>query len=112
MELSDLKPGQKVRVTYEGVVQNDSFCQDGELAIRNADRMGYHYHGRDQVKVELVEPEYVNGAVYLDANDAVWQFWSSFCGRPAWFTPADETPYDFDRPARPLVRLVREASDG
>jgi len=114
MELSDLRPGQKVRVTYEGIMQDDGFCNRGEIAVEASDGAvaDYHYHVFSKAQVELVEPEYVCGAVYQDADGDLWVLDQGFRadGDPAWFSPGDSSAYDFDRPVRPLTRMVPEAS--
>lgn len=116
-DLSTLRPGQEVRVTYRGVVQDDSFCKPDEIAVQGIEPEGarsYHYHKRDLVTVELVEPDYEHMGAYRDAGGGIWMFdryYRGVSGGAAWFSPGSVEAYDFDTPARPLVKLVPEAPD-
>lgn len=51
------------------------------------------------------EPEYQNGAVYSDAQQELWLYDRQ---RRGWWAFADSTPYEFESPRRPLVKLVPE----
>ncbi len=108
MELSDLKAGQRFRMTGEFTVKSAI----GELLRADQDGVEYVF-GRSSktFEVELIEPNYVHGSMYLAADGEHWQF-ENAGSYLRWYSPGDTTTYDFDVPARPLRRLVPEASDG
>lgn len=55
------------------------------------------------------EPEYVEGGHYVDADDEVFQFDIKWDGTKRWYGIAEDNPYDFEHPARPLRKLKLSA---
>ena len=56
------------------------------------------------------EPEYVDGAVYMDAYREVWLFRRGGLPSGQWLSFTDD-PVGFDVPKRPLTRMVPENGD-
>jgi hypothetical protein len=110
-DLSTLKPGQKVRVTYEGIVNaSTTGLQPGQIVVAAP---GYTHVVLPEYKVEIVEPDYLHGGTYQDASGQVWTFDRYYRGPDngeVWFSPGSAEVYDFDVPARPLAKLVPEAN--
>ena len=119
-DLSQLKPGQKVRISYGArVVKIDTRPDSGWLFLDGFgdDRNYWLPTDTPTLQVELLEPEYVHGAMYQDAQGGFWSFDQFYFGSErtddsaAWFSPGDTSPYNFDVPVRPLTRLVPESGD-
>ena len=106
----ELVPGQRVKVTYEGVVQENTFLRDGEIEVCDGSQPhGYHYHMVEQVQIEPVE-HYIVGAIYQDANGIFWEYTEKHRGYDrAWLMFGIAMLNDYDAPERPLVRMVPES---
>lgn len=99
--------GTRVRVSYEGVVKKvarepggASHCltierEDGSTGIV---RIGPGTHD----KVEAIEPEYVDGGVYRDADGDIFKYSKEEHG---WLDFGEVGPHSYGYPARPLVRI-------
>lgn len=115
MQLSELKPGTKVRVTYEGVVAPTVATVLGKPALCVVSSGVTHYYSPDGeagLMVELIEPDYEMGAVYQDAEGDVYVYDLEGSGHKVWYTAGIGCSIPFAQPVRPLTRLVPEASGG
>ena len=103
-EIPDLKPGDKVRITLEGVLthQNDKY-----LALRMPSGMWSYFRKEldDFVAVEKVEPEAEGGCVYEDAAGDLYYRMST---TSQWRYVYNGQLMDHDFPKRPLRKLVPE----
>lgn len=105
----NLTKGQRVRVTFEGYLD----CQDhdGELHFKDEphDDLGNYYAAAYEnmpgFKVEVIEPDLIDGEIYRDADGDVFMY----CGARDQFREIGYSDWwSSDYPARPLIRLVPE----
>lgn len=107
--MTDVKKGDRVKVTYEGEVVTGPYTRpDGSTYahVRGPGTTHVAYLNIDGYTVERIEPEYKPGQVYVDNDGRL--FYRT--GDPVW--PWRDVPHN-DRythayPMRPLTRLVPE----
>jgi hypothetical protein len=114
MELSDLKNlkyGQRLRVTFEAeFVQVTPSYVRLKWADGKAESSYLMALDQGNLTIDVIEPEYVDGAMYQDRNGYPYMFSApGLTHGPEWYVPGVEIPYDFTTPARPLTRLVPQS---
>lgn len=112
-DASQVKGGDEVVVTYRAKVSEKYYPSSSTIGIcvemiGNGKQLRLVYPDIDNV--ELVEPVYVYGGIYLDADGAVWMYERTSGSWGAWSTPGSTVLSAFDVPARPLVRMLPEKS--
>jgi hypothetical protein len=103
--VSEYKIGDRVRITrtWEGVAKE---IVGGTILLDSGRRP---LVDDDNVTVEVLEPEYENGVLYVDAVGAFYVYWPGVGSlkRP-WFEPGNENALRAFVPVRPLRKLVPE----
>lgn len=101
------KPGDHVRVTYTGVIDRAGDGTPRYLHVVRPDgsKVSERWPLREGVMIDIIEPEYADKGVYIDADGDVFKYhaddrsWTSYeHGRPA-------SRRGFDYPTRPLLRI-------
>lgn len=85
--MSGPKPGDTVRVSYEGVMQSEHLDPEF-LNIKTPDgkRSTFHVGPESNAKVEVIRTAYVDGGIYMDADCDVFRHTTTgFEGGPGWF---------------------------
>lgn len=111
-DVSQVKPGDEVTVTYRAKVSSIQPSSGGchlYVKAEGRDVLRLLYLG-DTDTVELTEPEYVSGGVYIDAWNHVYEYDDITMSRPVWYRPGDSSTYNYDAPVRPLTRMLPEGS--
>lgn len=106
--------GDRIRVSDVGTVERVSPLTRGpgyRLTVKRSNgRTGYVYIRPNMTTtVEVVEPAFVDGGVYQDANAKVWRYVHkiNFMDHDEghWQKFGHTGHYSLDTPARPLTRL-------
>lgn len=113
--MTDIKPGRKYRVTFEGTGKR---VEPGRAGLMTSpDSAGKRYflgpelcHVMSVEEIEEIEPGYEPFEMYVDADADFFRYWPSRDPERPWFEPGRARGWVFDFPTRPLRKLVTEAA--
>lgn len=105
--MPDFKIGDRIKVSFEGEVH--SVDSAGNVFVKSQDDYTQRFYAPSastgHITVEVIEPEYEHGAIYMDADGDVFRWtatdnfpWKSFAG--------DRFPRDY--PTKPIQKMVPE----
>lgn len=108
--MSKFKEGDRVVFSGEGVVDRvDRYYTDAKEKVyvrRDGD-------GRTNIfgpeSLMLIEPEYEDGAMYVDNEGSFFAYWPHRGAKTPWVEPGSHASVHFDDPVRPLRKLVPES---
>ena len=112
--MTDYKIGDRVRFVQEwkGVIKNIVLAPDPYVEFETGRRIytgSWVQDGESALSVEVIEPEYESGAMYVDADG------DYFCYLPdhdiemgPWYSPGSDMGYGDSYLPRPLRKLVPE----
>ena len=108
--MTDCKVGDRVRATWtkEGVVKR--IIDTPECCIEFEDGIHVYphsYHGAPMT-IEVLEPEYEAGAMYVDADGDFFAYCPANDKDHPWLSPGTGIGYGPKFPSRPLRKLVPE----
>ena len=94
------KPGERVRVTIEGVVEGGALTPN-RLKVQTSKKALFFPTDDPTFKVEVIEPKYETGAV---VKDAAGEFWRKHPDG-GWQAFGDARWHSHETPVRPLKAL-------
>lgn len=106
--MAAFKVGDRVRVQFDATVLEPTPDQDGDLALKR-DVEGFSAAFVRAEHCTLIEPEYEEGAMYVDTDGDFYVYWPDVGEERPWFEPGYDAGHRFDYPTRPLRRLVPES---
>jgi hypothetical protein len=101
--VTEFKKGDRVKVEFEAVDETPVNASGRYLRLPN----GKVVVSSEGMKITLIEPEYEDGAMYIDAVGDLYAYWPASNGTDfPWVEPGYATPLAFEMPVRPLRKLV------
>jgi hypothetical protein len=109
--MSEIKPGDRVKVEYEGtVVSVENFARSDGRRLVHVKREDGRDVAISRQFVTVIEPAYEHGEFYRDAHNETFCY-SIANGDQPWLkieASRPSTSHKFDYPLRPLRKLVPE----